>query len=174
MKQTSVTILTIGFLLYSNLINGQTLSKFMGKWELNVKLSDLGKMPLSFAFNSMEVEQTQDSIKIKRISKQLIESGDPIISQVFALNGQPSSMRSEFAKRTKLSSIIFDQEHNMITETATLKYDNVPTDAYQTGYKEIWVLNSDGTVLTVTRNMLINDPRLNWKTKLVYNKDSYK
>jgi hypothetical protein len=181
MKFKQIAILITGLLVCSNsntnyaqtagFIKPMKPNQFTGGWKINIALSKLGKMPSKFAFNGIEVNQTRDSIKIRRSSEQLIESGEKFTVQTLPLNGNLSLYRSESAKRTKSSFIILNDEGNKMIETATIKYDKVPTNAYQTGYVETWSLGSDGNTLTIEREMKISNERANWSTICVYQKE---
>ncbi|MES2827396.1 MAG: hypothetical protein V4687_04555 [Bacteroidota bacterium] len=145
--------------------NAKTVFKldFSGVWELDDSLSLFGIIPKTSSSKQIMVNQSPDSIAVTRV-------GSSVPIQKNDLGGKKTTIYSQKSARTKTSVISWNAQGREMIETAKFSYDVLPKKDFQTGYVDIWSLSPDGKILTIIRSMETDDPKMNWTTKSVYNK----
>ncbi|HMI04890.1 MAG TPA: hypothetical protein VK541_20545 [Pedobacter sp.] len=147
---------------FNSLKHANVIPDFSGRWKLNIQNSSFGKIPLTAAFEVLEVLQTKDSVSIMNI-------GDASTKQTIALNGN-SFTKSVKNKRTKKSVVSWIDDNQTMVQNSSFEYEDSQDRPHQISAVEVYKLSKDGKVLTIEKSVLISDPKLNWKIIAAYDR----
>jgi hypothetical protein len=137
-------------------------SDFSGSWKLDTAKSEFGNVPMNSAVKQFEIEQTTDSISIKRITIN-DNNEESTTFEKLSIDGKPGAHVLN-NNRTKTSSITWTSDGQSMTTVSAYSLPDKPGEIeYQ--LSQTWKLAEGGKELIIS----LTSP--GYTIKAVYDKE---
>ncbi len=138
-------VLILSCIIFSSFDAVSQMPNFSGTWGLDIPKSDFGSELPSAGVKQLNINQTKDSIIIKRTvaSPQDVEN---VATEKISLNGD---LCTSVMPRGKLTSgITWSPDKHIMTINSSYASENPPGIAYK--ISQIWSLSKDGTEIHIS------------------------